>query len=69
MVPTGAQDAPQGPKVIAVAFKITSKIDPKVIKIPTSVKKKFLEPLSSQILVFGVPDTPESDKKSSKKVT
>ena len=69
MVPMGAQDAPQGPKVIPFASNMTSKMDPKVINIPTSVKNLFLEPLSSQMLVFGVPDTPESDQKSSKKMT
>ncbi len=69
MVPMGAQVRPKGPKVIPFASKITFKMDPKVIKIPTSMKNLFLEPLSSQMLVFGVPDTPESDQKSSKKVT
>ena len=57
MVPMGAQVRPKGPKVIPFASKITSKMDPKVIQIPTSVKNCFLEPLSSQMLVFGVPDT------------
>ncbi len=67
MVPMGAQVRPKGPKVIPFASKMTSKIDPKVIKIPTSVKNLFLQSLSNQMLVFGVPDTLESDQKSSKK--
>jgi hypothetical protein len=44
-------------------------MDPEINKIPTSVKSLFLQPLSCQMLVFGAPETPESDLKSSKKVT
>ena len=51
------------------ASKMTSKRYPKIIKIPTSVKTSFLQPLQHQTLVFLVPDTPESDPKSSKKPT
>ena len=51
------------------ASKMTSKMDPKIIIIPTSVKYLFLQPLSSHMLVLRVPRTPESDLKSSKKVT
>ena len=51
------------------ASKMTSKTDPKIIKIPTSVKNWFLQPFSRHMLVLRVPGTPESDLKSSKKVT
>ena len=55
--------------VCPFASKMTSKMDPKIIRIPTSVKSWFLQPLSRHMLVLRVPGTLESDLKSSKKVT
>ena len=52
-----------------IPSKMTSKSNPKIIKIYTSVKTSFLQPLQRQTLVFLVPDTTQSDPKSSKKHT
>ena len=47
---------------------MTSKMDPKIVKIQGSVKIVFLHPLSIENLVFEVPGPPKSDQKSFKNV-